>query len=200
MVERGETVVINHLKPKRNISALRIIAIGFNIFNSWLAIAASLSVAIAKGGTVSIIYGVLITFFLYTCAALTLVELAAIYPTAGGQYPLSSILAPKKANKFIPYSCGMIAMSSRVAINASVNIVGAQMITPGVQCFLDYVRQTWHVFLIYQALFRPSGPASSLHSSVVLACLTQSQTWSPFSMTCRFILGNNSVFISSLNV
>lgn len=153
MVERGETVVVNHLKPKRNISALRIIAIGFNIFNSWLAIAASLSVAIAKGGTVSIIYGVLITFFLYTCAALTLVELAAIYPTAGGQYPLSSILAPKKANKFIPYACGMIAMSSWVATNASVNIVGAQMITPRVQYFLDYVRQTWHVFLIYQCLF-----------------------------------------------
>ncbi|KAI8651861.1 hypothetical protein NCS56_01402200 [Fusarium sp. Ph1] len=152
VVERGETVVIGHLKPKRNISTLRIIAIGFNISNSWFAIATSLSVAIATGGTVSIIYGVLITFFLYACAALTLAELAAIYPTAGGQYHFSSILAPKKANKLISYACGMIAMSSWVAINASVNILGAQMITSLTQYFLNYLPHTWHVFLIYQAI------------------------------------------------
>ncbi|KAI8711345.1 hypothetical protein NCS52_01397400 [Fusarium sp. LHS14.1] len=117
VVERSETIVINNLKPKQNISTLRIIALDFNISNSWFVIAASLSVAIATGGTVSIIYGVLITFFLYACAALTLAELAAIYPTAGG-----------------------------------VNILGAQMITSLAQYFLDYVPQTWHVFLIYQAI------------------------------------------------
>ncbi|KAF5618390.1 HNM1-choline permease [Fusarium sp. NRRL 52700] len=40
---------------RRDIGPLRLIAIGFNIPNSWVAIAASLTTALAAGGTVSLI-------------------------------------------------------------------------------------------------------------------------------------------------
>lgn len=150
--ERGETIVMNDLKPQRNIGTFRLIAAGFNISNSWFAIAASLSVAIATGGTVSIIYGIVIIFLLYSCAALTMAELASVYPTAGGQYHFSSVLAPKKWNRPISYACGMIATSSWVALNASVNILAAQMVTSLAQFFLDYTPKDWHLFFIYQAV------------------------------------------------
>ncbi|KAL2674358.1 hypothetical protein Neosp_012809 [[Neocosmospora] mangrovei] len=72
---------------------------GFNIPNSWVAIAASLSTALAAGGTVSLIYGTFVSCVFYACAAVTLAELASVYPTAGGQYHFTSILAPEKYNR-----------------------------------------------------------------------------------------------------
>lgn len=83
-------------KPPRTITPTEILSAGFNICNSWSGVAASMFLAIFQGGPVTIIYGCILMFFLMGASALTLAELAARYPTAGGQYHWTAILAPKK--------------------------------------------------------------------------------------------------------
>lgn len=72
-------------QTERDISALDIIAIGWNICNSWLGVAATLALTIALGGSVTLIYGIVVCFVMVGCSGLTMAELASVYPTAGGQ-------------------------------------------------------------------------------------------------------------------
>jgi choline transport protein len=76
-------------------SGLETISAGWVMCNSWAGIAATFALAIAQGGPVTLIYGPIIMFVLVGACALTLAELASVYPTAGGQYHWTSILAPK---------------------------------------------------------------------------------------------------------
>jgi choline transport protein len=72
---------------------------GWNISNAWAAVAGTLALAISSGGTVTIIYGIIVVLLLVGCSAASLAELASVYPTAGGQYHWTSILAPKRWNR-----------------------------------------------------------------------------------------------------
>jgi choline transport protein len=76
-------------------SAIEIVSAGFIISNSWAGIAATFALAISQGGPVILIYGPIIMLILVGACALTLAELASVYPTAGGQYHWTCILAPK---------------------------------------------------------------------------------------------------------
>lgn len=77
-------------------SKIEIISAGWNICNSWAGLAATFALAVRQGGPVVLIYGPIIMFLLVGACALTLAELASVYPTAGGQYHWTNILAPKK--------------------------------------------------------------------------------------------------------
>jgi hypothetical protein len=79
----------------RTMSGLEIISAGWVICNSWGGLAATFSLAIIQGGPITMIYGPIIMFVLVGLCAATLAELASVYPTAGGQYHWTSILAPK---------------------------------------------------------------------------------------------------------
>jgi choline transport protein len=76
-------------------STIEIVSAGWIISNSWAGIAATFALAIAQGGPAILIYGPIIMFVLVGACALTLAELASVYPTAGGQYHWTCILAPR---------------------------------------------------------------------------------------------------------
>jgi choline transport protein len=77
---------------------LETISASWVICDSWAGIAGTISLAIAQGGPATLIYGPILTLLLVGACALTLAELASVYPTAGGQYHWTSILAPKSMN------------------------------------------------------------------------------------------------------
>jgi choline transport protein len=77
-------------------SPLSIVSAGWVICNSWGGLAATFSLAIVQGGPFTIIYGPIIMFVLVGACAATLAELASVYPTAGGQYHWTSILAERR--------------------------------------------------------------------------------------------------------
>jgi hypothetical protein len=88
-------------QTERDIKALEIIAIGWNICNSWLGVAATLALTIALGGSVTLIYGIVVCFIMVGCSGLTMAELASVYPTAGGQYHWTSVLAPSGSSRIL---------------------------------------------------------------------------------------------------
>ncbi|KAL6693531.1 amino acid transporter [Trichoderma pleuroticola] len=129
-----------------------LISIAFNVCNSWAGLAGSMGVALVQGGPVSLVYGFLISSSLYSCIALTMAELACVYPTAGGQYHFVSILAPSKFYRSLSYTCGMITNFSWVAIGAAVDMIfSEQLITLIMFYHPTFVPQPWHQFLLYES-------------------------------------------------
>ncbi|KAI5195539.1 amino acid transporter, partial [Aureobasidium subglaciale] len=143
-----------HPRPvRRHFSVLNIVALSFNICNSWSTIASSLAIAISAGGPPTLIYGIIVTVIAYGATAASIAELASCYPTAGGQYHFTSILAPKRFSRGLSYACGSIAMFSWIAIDAAATLLGAQMLLSIVAFYLpSYTAAAWHYFLVYQAI------------------------------------------------
>lgn len=93
-----EGLGLTHETP-RSISPIEIIGAGCNICQSWTDVAATMAISITQGGTVAVIYGLLVIFVPMGCSATMLGELASVYPTAGGQYHWTSILNPKEVSR-----------------------------------------------------------------------------------------------------
>lgn len=138
---------------KQNFSILSIIAVGYNISNSWVAIAASFAIAIQSGGAVTLLYGIILVAAIMLCTGLTLAELASVYPTAGGQYHFTSILATSRWSRSLSYSSGLAAVFSWITLSASIALSSANVLMAIIIRWRpEYQPETWHYFLVYQAM------------------------------------------------
>ncbi|KAK1483013.1 hypothetical protein CABS01_02749 [Colletotrichum abscissum] len=137
---------------KRDIGPLAIVGLGWNICNSWSAIAATLVISISSGGPVTLLYGIVLIFVLGGACALSMAEIASVYPTAGGQYHWTSILAPKRYSRGLSYCCGSINFLGWIA-NGAGFIIQMPVIILSLASYLDptYIPETWHIFLVFQA-------------------------------------------------
>ena len=72
------------------------------MLGTWFGAASTLALSLSNGGPVTIttiLYGLFFLALVYTAAAFSLAELSARYPTAGGQYHWTSVLAPPKLSR-----------------------------------------------------------------------------------------------------
>ncbi|ODM23285.1 hypothetical protein SI65_00874 [Aspergillus cristatus] len=127
---------------ERNLSTFKIICGGWNICNSWAGIVGTLAIGIAQGGTVLLLYGIVIALVAIGCCTSTLVELSS----CRGQYHWTSTLSPRKASRVLSYCCGAVNIFSWISISAGVTILPAASYDNP-----EYESQRWHYFLIYQA-------------------------------------------------
>lgn len=101
----ADASVLEHLglepQMKKNLGPFAILCVGFNICNSWVGLAATMVIGMESGGSVTILYGLIVVLFFLGCSALTMAELASVYPTAGGPYHWTSILAPEYSNRVL---------------------------------------------------------------------------------------------------
>ncbi len=67
----------------------------FNLLSSWLAVATTMILGLSHGGSVTVLYGLMVILVMYGAVALSLAELSARYTTAGVQYHWTALLAPK---------------------------------------------------------------------------------------------------------
>ncbi|SMY27417.1 unnamed protein product [Zymoseptoria tritici ST99CH_1A5] len=140
-------------RPKRHIGTLEIAAVGYSICNSWSGIMATFAFVVNQGGSPALLYGLVVVFVVYGCIAGTLSELASAYPSAGGQYHWTSILAPKRCANFLSYLCGSLNVFAWIAITAGVTVIVPQILFAVLVHFdTSYIPKPWHVFLIYQAV------------------------------------------------
>lgn len=136
----------------KNIGPWALIAIAFNVCNSWAGLTGTLNISLFQGGPVALIYGLLLSSTLYGCIALTIAELASVYPTAGGQYHYVSILAPAKFCRSLSYACGMITNFSWIATGAAVSMIFSEELMTLIMFYHpDFIPHPWHQFLFYQS-------------------------------------------------
>jgi hypothetical protein len=68
----------------KDMGVVAVVAMGWNICNSWAAVAATLAISIGSGGSVTLLYGIVIIFVLGLACALSMAEIASVYrPRAG---------------------------------------------------------------------------------------------------------------------
>ncbi|KAH8429663.1 putative choline transport protein [Aspergillus melleus] len=147
----GQVVGLPEMPMKRRFSILSIIAVGYNISNSWVAIASSFAIAIQSGGPVSLLYGIIAVTVAMLATGLTLAELASVYPTAGGQYHFTSILASARWSRGLSYFSGLAAVFSWLTLAASIALAATQALMAIVLRWQPtYEAQSWHYFLVYQ--------------------------------------------------
>lgn len=65
----------------RSMTGIETISAGWIICNSWAGIAATFALAIAQGGPVTLVYGPIIMCVMVGACAISLAELASVYPT-----------------------------------------------------------------------------------------------------------------------
>lgn len=146
-IQDGETIEMT-----KNIGPWALIAIAFNVCNSWAGLTGTLNISLLQGGPVALVYGLLLSSTLYGCIALTIAELACVYPTAGGQYHFVSILAPAKFCRSLSYACGMITNFSWIATGAAVNMIFSEELMTLIMFYHpDVIPRPWHQFLFYQS-------------------------------------------------
>lgn len=148
----GQVVMgLPDMPMKRKFSILSIIAVGYNISNSWVAIATSFAIAVQSGGAVSLLYGIVAVIVAMLCTGVTLAELASVYPTAGGQYHFTSILASERWSRSLSYFNGLAAVFSWITLAASIAVASTQaLMAVVIRWQPEYVPQAWHYFLVYQ--------------------------------------------------
>lgn len=95
----GAVVIGDVENVPRTISFLAIISAAFNLLSSWLVVAATMILGLSHGGSVTVVYGLVIVLIMYGAVALSLSEMAARYPTAGGQYHWTALLAPENTKR-----------------------------------------------------------------------------------------------------
>lgn len=161
-----ESKVVPHATPategtlKRNIGPIGIIGLGLSIVNGWVAMSSTIVIGLGQGGTPVILYGLIGTSLINALVISTIAELAAAYPTAGGQYVWSAILSGshrgtaegRKPSRH-PWSfvVGWATIYEWIVIVAAVSIICAQTVFGLVQTFHpDFEIQRWQVFLIFE--------------------------------------------------
>ncbi|KAE8419611.1 hypothetical protein BDV36DRAFT_282047 [Aspergillus pseudocaelatus] len=152
-------------QAKKQLNGITLLCMAFVICNSWAGIAGSLQLALRAGGPATLVYSILVATSAYLSIAASLAELAAVYPTAGGQYHFASILAPKRWRRGLSYTCGLLSLFSWLAIGVSVASIAAQQLLAIVSTSISgFEPKTWHVFLVYQgfALF------AMLYTAIIL--------------------------------
>ena len=97
MVSAGLLIRGDIERPKRTMGTFAILAALFNMLGTWFA--STLALGLLNGGPVTILYGLILLSLVYTATAFSLAELSARYPTAGGQYHWTSVLAPPKLSR-----------------------------------------------------------------------------------------------------
>jgi choline transport protein len=138
---------------RTRLSPITMVALSFNICNSWVAIATSLALAISAGGPVTVLYGIICSCAVYACVAISLAEMISVYPTSGGQYHFTSILASRAWSRGLSYVCGSISIFSWIALTAAATILGSQMVIALPEQYIeDYTPKPWHDFVVYQAI------------------------------------------------
>jgi choline transport protein len=103
----------------RNFSPLAMLGLAFAILNSWTALAASLSLALPSGGSVSVIWGLITAGVCNLCLAASLAEFLSAYPTAGGQYHWVAVISWKPWVPILSWITGWINVSGWIALVAS---------------------------------------------------------------------------------
>ncbi|KAJ8098807.1 amino acid/polyamine transporter I [Lipomyces tetrasporus] len=137
----------------RRFGFLSLLGLGFNITNSWIGLAASITINLTDGGRPAVVWGCVIAFFVCGVITLGLAELASAYPSAGGQYHMAFMVASPNTRAFAAYIVGWMALVGWWITHAS----GCIFIALNLVAFASFYHPSyeparWHVWMLYTAV------------------------------------------------
>ncbi|GAA6010600.1 hypothetical protein JCM11491_002990 [Sporobolomyces phaffii] len=139
----------NHGQLK-DFSMLAMIGLAYAILNSWVAMAASLSLSLPSGGPVATLWGLVVSFLGNLAMAASMAEIAHVYPTSGGPYHWSAILAPVGAANYISWVTGWFAVAGWTALTATTGSLAGELLLGAYSlAHPGFESQPYQTFVIY---------------------------------------------------
>lgn len=130
--EEDQIEQVEHFKYKqdleRKLTAVLIVGLGFSLMGVPFGILSTLWISLVDGGNVTMLYGWLLVGFFSLCVVLSLCEIIAKYPTAGGVYHFSSILSTPKYASISSWFTGWFLLIGNWTYAVSVMFSGSQFI------------------------------------------------------------------------
>ncbi|CAM1508165.1 Fc.00g050130.m01.CDS01 [Cosmosporella sp. VM-42] len=141
-----------HLQPR--LSRLTMVAMTFAILNTWIALAGTMGLVLPSGGSVAFLYGFIFCVLCNFALAASLGELAAIWPTAGGQYHFVYALCTEKWRKMMSFFVGWINIAGWLTLVTTEGFFAAQFISAAsvVASNGRYQIEAWKTYLFFIAI------------------------------------------------
>ncbi|KAI2467058.1 amino acid transporter [Annulohypoxylon bovei var. microspora] len=140
------------LQPR--LSRLTMVALTFAILNTWIALAGSIGLVLPSGGSVALLYGFLFCVLCNLALAASLGELAAIWPTAGGQYHFVYALCTDAWKRPMSFWVGWTNIAGWLTLVTTEGFFAAQFIQAAAVIASNgtYTIETWSTYLIFLAV------------------------------------------------
>ncbi|KAI8959859.1 amino acid transporter [Daldinia sp. FL1419] len=140
------------LQPR--LSRLTMVALTFAILNTWIALAGSIGLVLPSGGSVSFLYGFIFCVLCNLALAASLGEMAAIWPTAGGQYHFVYALCTDKWKKSMSFWVGWTNIAGWLTLVTTEGFFAAQFISAAAVIASNgaYAIESWRTYLIFLAI------------------------------------------------
>ncbi|KAL8688094.1 MAG: hypothetical protein Q9224_004973 [Gallowayella concinna] len=143
---------------QRSFSPLAALSLGFSITNSWVGYLSNFGQNLIYGGPQLVVFGFLVATAVQWVITLGLSEVASAFPSAGGQYHFTYILAPTKHKKFAAFVVGWMTILGWWVVTCS----GVSLCAVSVAGFINFWHPSfeatrWQVYLIYLATIFITG-------------------------------------------
>ncbi|KAI9043603.1 amino acid transporter [Aspergillus affinis] len=134
----------------RSFSWVGAIGLAYSIVNSWLTYACSFGMVLAYGGGQTAVFGLMVAAVVQWIVLLGLAELVSAFPSSGGEYHFTYIVAPKRTQNFAGYIVGILNIVAWWVNTASGTIFTA-ISAFGIAKFWhpDFAGTQWQVYLCY---------------------------------------------------
>lgn len=142
----------------RSRSTLQVAFMSFVLASIPYGLATTLYYPVVNGGPVTIIWGWLAVSLIILCVAASLGEITSVYPTSGGVYYQTFMLAAPSYRKIASWICGWCFVVGNITITLSVNFATALFYVACINVFTDaegngiFEGTTWQVYLIFLAV------------------------------------------------
>ncbi|KAI1380981.1 amino acid transporter [Hypoxylon crocopeplum] len=140
------------LQPR--LSRLTMVALTFAILSTWIALAGSIGLVLPSGGSVSFLYGFIFCVLCNLALAASLGELAAIWPTAGGQYHFVYALCTDYWKKSMSFWVGWTNIAGWLTLVTTEGFFAAQFVQAAavIASGGTYEIEAWRTYLIFLAI------------------------------------------------
>ncbi|KAL8666977.1 MAG: hypothetical protein Q9168_007356, partial [Polycauliona sp. 1 TL-2023] len=145
---------------QRSFSPLAAVGLGFSITNSWVGYLSNFGQNLIYGGPQNVVFGLLVATAVQWTITLGLSEIASAFPSAGGQYHFTYILAPTKHKKFAAFVVGWMTVLGWWVVTCSGVSLCAVSVAGLVHLWHPaFEASPWQIYLIYLAsIFLTAAP------------------------------------------
>lgn len=114
----------NHEELRQGFSVWSLGGLCLCLMATWEALSSVVAAALTSGGAPCLFYNYVLSFLGTIAVAVSLAEIASIWPTAGGQYHWVAELAPSKHRLAASWFTGWISIGGQIVLTASAAFAG----------------------------------------------------------------------------
>ncbi|RMD40297.1 hypothetical protein DV735_g4822, partial [Chaetothyriales sp. CBS 134920] len=159
----------------RSRSTLTVAFMSFVLASVPYGLSTTLYYPLVAGGPVNIIWGWVTVCAIVMCLAISLAEITSVYPTAGGVYYQTFMLAPHKYRNIMAWLCGWAYFLGNLMITLAVNFGTTLLIVGCVNVFTDsegngiWDAKNYHYYLTFAIFWTFSGVIAIIVCALAIA-------------------------------